>query len=160
MALYSTYYYNDLVHDLFKTLKVCTGFSTLIIVCSFIVSNSWMNNDMVNALTPHLIGKRPNTYTFTKSLAEHVLLQEADNFPIAIFRPSIIGAAWKEPYEVSTHSSSSNYMYRQVNHFLFVTLFVTFYVYIITGQGRTRSNYTGASKFCSWASENRSSVSR
>lgn len=57
---------------------------------------------MVNALTPHLIGKRPNTYTFTKSLAEHVLLQEADNFPIAIFRPSIIGAAWKEPYEVST----------------------------------------------------------
>jgi len=65
--------------------------------------NSWMDNDMVNALTPHLIGKRPNTYTFTKSLAEHVLLQEADNFPIAIFRPSIIGAAWKEPYEVSTH---------------------------------------------------------
>ena len=55
---------------------------------------------MVNALTPHLIGKRPNTYTFTKSLAEHVLLQEADNFPIAIFRPSIIGAAWKEPFEV------------------------------------------------------------
>lgn len=62
-------------------------------------SIGWMTNDMVNALTPHLIGKRPNTYTFTKSLAEHVLLQEADNFPIAIFRPSIIGAAWKEPYE-------------------------------------------------------------
>lgn len=60
-----------------------------------------MDNDMVNALTPHVIGKRPNTYTFTKSLAEHVLLQEVDNFPIAIFRPSIIGAALKEPYEVS-----------------------------------------------------------
>lgn len=56
---------------------------------------------MVNALTPHLIGKRPNTYTFTKSLAEHVLLQEVENFPIAIFRPSIIGAALKEPHEVS-----------------------------------------------------------
>lgn len=56
---------------------------------------------MVNALTPHLIGNRPNTYTFTKSLAEHVLLQEVENFPIAIFRPSIIGAALKEPYEVS-----------------------------------------------------------
>ncbi|PFX13405.1 Fatty acyl-CoA reductase 1 [Stylophora pistillata] len=59
----------------------------------------WMNDDMVNSLTPHLIGKRPNTYTFTKSLAEHVLLKEADNIPIAIFRPSIIGAAWKEPLE-------------------------------------------------------------
>lgn len=94
---------NDLSHNLVKTLqKVCTCFSALIIVCSLIASNSWMNNDMVNALTPHLIGKRPNTYTFTKSLAEHVLLQEADNFPIAIFRPSIIGAAWKEPFEVST----------------------------------------------------------
>ena len=65
------------------------------------ILNSWMSDDMVNSLTPHLIGKRPNTYTFTKSLAEHVLLQEADNFPIAIFRPSIIGAAWKEPLEVS-----------------------------------------------------------
>lgn len=62
-------------------------------------SIGWMDNDMVNALTPHVIGKRPNTYTFTKSLAEHVLLQEVDNFPIAIFRPSIIGAALKEPYE-------------------------------------------------------------
>ena len=67
-----------------------------------LVSNSWMDNNMVNALTPHLIGKRPNTYTFTKSLAEHVLLHEADNFPIAIFRPSIIGAAYKEPFEVSS----------------------------------------------------------
>lgn len=67
----------------------------------FFIVISWMNDDMVNSLTPHLIGKRPNTYTFTKSLAEHVLLQEADNIPIAIFRPSIIGAAWKEPLEVS-----------------------------------------------------------
>lgn len=62
-------------------------------------SIGWMNDEMVNSLTPHLIGKRPNTYTFTKSLAEHVLLKEADNIPIAIFRPSIIGAAWKEPLE-------------------------------------------------------------
>lgn len=62
-------------------------------------SIGWMDNNMVNALTPHLIGKRPNTYTFTKSLAEHVLLQEVENFPIAVFRPSIIGAALKEPYE-------------------------------------------------------------
>ena len=66
------------------------------------VFNSWMDDNMVNALTPHLIGDRPNTYTFTKSLAEHVLLQEEDRFPIAIFRPSIIGAAWKEPFEASS----------------------------------------------------------
>lgn len=40
-------------------------------------------------LTPSLIGKRPNTYTFTKALAEHMLLKEAGNLPVAIVRPSI-----------------------------------------------------------------------
>lgn len=40
-------------------------------------------------LTPRLIGKRPNTYTFTKALAEHMLLKEAGNLPVAIVRPSI-----------------------------------------------------------------------
>lgn len=75
-----------------------------------------MDNNMVNALTPHLIGKRPNTYTFTKSLAEHVLLQEADNFPIAIFRPSIIGAAYKEPFEVSFSYNNSQYSHGQWDH--------------------------------------------
>lgn len=61
-----------------------------------------MNDDMVKAITPHVIGKRPNTYTFTKSLAEHVLSQQAADLPVAIFRPSIIGASLKEPIPVST----------------------------------------------------------
>lgn len=39
--------------------------------------------------TPSLIGKRPNTYTFTKALAEQMLLKEAGNLPVAIVRPSI-----------------------------------------------------------------------
>ncbi len=40
-------------------------------------------------LTPSLIGNRPNTYTFTKALAETMLLKEAGNLPLAIVRPSI-----------------------------------------------------------------------
>lgn len=40
-------------------------------------------------LTPTLIGKRPNTYTFTKALTEQMLLEEAKNLPVAIVRPSI-----------------------------------------------------------------------
>lgn len=40
-------------------------------------------------LTPSLIGKRPNTYTFTKALTEQMLLAEAGNLPVAIVRPSI-----------------------------------------------------------------------
>lgn len=40
-------------------------------------------------ITPSLIGSRPNTYTFTKALAESMLETEAKNLPVAIVRPSI-----------------------------------------------------------------------
>ncbi|KAL1501434.1 hypothetical protein ABEB36_006753 [Hypothenemus hampei] len=43
-------------------------------------------------------GKHPNTYTFTKALAEQLVLENFEHLPIAIVRPSIITAAWKEPY--------------------------------------------------------------
>ncbi|CAH1259082.1 FAR1 [Branchiostoma lanceolatum] len=57
----------------------------------------WMDDTMVTKLTPDLIGKRPNTYTFTKACAEYMLTQEAADLPLAIVRPSIIGASWREP---------------------------------------------------------------
>lgn len=34
-------------------------------------------------------GNRPNTYTFTKALAEDMLLKECGNLPVTIVRPSI-----------------------------------------------------------------------
>ncbi|MFH4974946.1 hypothetical protein AB6A40_001655 [Gnathostoma spinigerum] len=57
----------------------------------------WMDDEMITAITPHLLGKRPNTYTFTKALAEVQLIEDARELPIIIIRPSIIGAMWKEP---------------------------------------------------------------
>ena len=57
---------------------------------------------MISSLTPHVIGQRPNTYTFTKSLAEHIIQRDAADLPVAIFRPSIIGASLREPVPVST----------------------------------------------------------
>ena len=44
-----------------------------------------------------LIGKRPNTYTYTKALAETKFVKDAASLPAAIVRPSIVAAAWKEP---------------------------------------------------------------
>ncbi|RLN91238.1 hypothetical protein BBJ28_00025347, partial [Nothophytophthora sp. Chile5] len=39
-----------------------------------------------------------NTYTLTKSMTEHLLVRElAPSFPLVIYRPTIIGASWKEP---------------------------------------------------------------
>lgn len=61
---------------------------------------SWMDDELVSAMTPKLIGKRPNTYTFTKALAEYMVQQEAGDLNVAIIRPSIVGASWKEPFPV------------------------------------------------------------
>uniref|UniRef100_A0A8D3DJ94 Fatty acyl-CoA reductase n=1 Tax=Scophthalmus maximus TaxID=52904 RepID=A0A8D3DJ94_SCOMX len=58
----------------------------------------WMDDDLVSTLTPKLIGKRPNTYTYTKALAEYLVQQEAGDMNVAIIRPSIVGASWKEPF--------------------------------------------------------------
>ena len=40
----------------------------------------------------------PNTYTLTKSLAEHLLLERCGEVPLAIVRPSIISASWQHPF--------------------------------------------------------------
>lgn len=57
----------------------------------------WMDDEMLKSLTPKLLGKRPNTYTLTKALAETQLLEDAKDLPIIVIRPSIIGAMWREP---------------------------------------------------------------
>ncbi|KAK6633636.1 hypothetical protein RUM44_004243 [Polyplax serrata] len=57
----------------------------------------WMDEDLLDVITPKLIGKRPNTYTFTKALAEHMLMKESGNLPVAIVRPSIVLSSWNEP---------------------------------------------------------------
>jgi fatty acyl-CoA reductase len=40
----------------------------------------------------------PNTYTLTKSLAEHLLLERRGDVPLSIIRPSIISASWRHPF--------------------------------------------------------------
>lgn len=36
-----------------------------------------------------MLGDWPNTYTFTKALAEQVIQKEARGLPIAVFRPGV-----------------------------------------------------------------------
>lgn len=57
----------------------------------------WMDDATLKELTPKLLGKRPNTYTLTKALAETQLVDDAKDLPIIIIRPSIIGSIWREP---------------------------------------------------------------
>ncbi|XP_022187212.2 LOW QUALITY PROTEIN: putative fatty acyl-CoA reductase CG5065 [Nilaparvata lugens] len=56
-----------------------------------------MDEKILDTITPQIIGDRPNTYTYTKALAETVLLEMNGELPIAIVRPSIVTAAWREP---------------------------------------------------------------
>ncbi|MXQ81433.1 hypothetical protein E5288_WYG005824 [Bos mutus] len=61
-------------------------------------SLEWMDDGLVNDITPKLIGDRPNTYIYTKALAEYVVQQEGAKLNVVIVRPSIVGASWKEPF--------------------------------------------------------------
>ncbi|KAM9771653.1 fatty acyl-CoA reductase 1 [Syngnathus typhle] len=63
-----------------------------------IESLEWLDDGIVRDITPRLIGNRPNTYTYTKALAEYVVQQEQGELNIGIIRPSIVGASWQEPF--------------------------------------------------------------
>ncbi|XP_024883964.1 putative fatty acyl-CoA reductase CG5065 [Temnothorax curvispinosus] len=56
-----------------------------------------MDDKILEECTPILIGSRPNTYTFTKALAERMLQQERGSLPVAIVRPSIVTSSYREP---------------------------------------------------------------
>lgn len=62
-----------------------------------IEATTWLDDDQLEGLTSSLLGRRPNTYTMTKSLGEYVLCREGQNLPVSIFRPSIVGATYNEP---------------------------------------------------------------
>ncbi|KAL7976330.1 hypothetical protein Chor_002549 [Crotalus horridus] len=59
---------------------------------------AWMDESLIEAITPNLIADWPNTYTFSKALTEHLIQQEKGDLNVAIIRPSIVGASWQEPF--------------------------------------------------------------
>ncbi|XP_017076106.2 fatty acyl-CoA reductase wat [Drosophila eugracilis] len=59
--------------------------------------NETLKPELMDKFAPALMGKFPNTYTYTKALAEQVIQMEAKDLPICVFRPAIILANFKEP---------------------------------------------------------------
>lgn len=59
----------------------------------------WINDDLAEKITPSLIHPFPNTYTYTKAIAETLVVQECqkEKIPCSIVRPSIVCAAYQEP---------------------------------------------------------------
>lgn len=58
-----------------------------------------MKEEELDELAKGYLSGWPNTYTYTKSLAEHLLALEASDLPVAIVRPSIVVASYREPFE-------------------------------------------------------------
>ncbi|KAL4711336.1 hypothetical protein ACJJTC_019177 [Scirpophaga incertulas] len=56
-----------------------------------------LSDEDINRELPRILGAWPNTYTFTKALAEKELRANADGVPIGIFRPAIVISTAKEP---------------------------------------------------------------
>lgn len=61
----------------------------------------WMKPEVLEEISPVLLGKRPNTYTYTKAVAESLLVERSKkllpNVPIAMVRPSIVAGIWRQP---------------------------------------------------------------
>lgn len=55
------------------------------------------DDEKLDQLTPTLLDKWPNTYTFTKAMAEDVVRIEGKDLPISVFRPSVIVSTYREP---------------------------------------------------------------
>ncbi|XP_043595366.1 putative fatty acyl-CoA reductase CG5065 isoform X2 [Bombus pyrosoma] len=53
--------------------------------------------ELINMLEKKILETHPNTYTFTKNLAEQIVASDSKGLPVAIVRPSIIGASLEEP---------------------------------------------------------------
>lgn len=55
------------------------------------------DGNLLNILQDKILTVHPNTYTFTKAVAENMLQQTKDNLPVVIFRPSVVTGALQEP---------------------------------------------------------------
>ncbi|XP_070505165.1 putative fatty acyl-CoA reductase CG5065 [Chironomus tepperi] len=69
-------------------------------------------DETVNKMTPILLGKHVNTYTFTKNLAENLIKREK-NLPVIIIKPSMVGASLSEPHIgwIDSLTGASRYIY-------------------------------------------------
>lgn len=56
-----------------------------------------LNDDQLACIAPQLLGKWPNTYAFTKAIAEDTVRQYSNGIPSCIVRPSIMISTSREP---------------------------------------------------------------
>ncbi|XP_073965347.1 fatty acyl-CoA reductase wat-like isoform X2 [Choristoneura fumiferana] len=63
-----------------------------------------IDEGLLEDITPKLLGKYPNTYCFTKAVAEEAVRKFGEGMPICIVRPSIVVSTYEEPVRGWTDS--------------------------------------------------------
>lgn len=58
---------------------------------------SWVPDSVLETMVPHIMENRPNTYIFTKAMAENLVQRFQGRLPVAIVRPSIVVPSKSEP---------------------------------------------------------------
>ncbi|XP_050339348.1 putative fatty acyl-CoA reductase CG5065 isoform X2 [Bactrocera neohumeralis] len=56
-----------------------------------------MPDKLLESMTPVLLGKWPNTYTFTKAVAEDIIKIYGNKLPVGMFRPGIVISTYRDP---------------------------------------------------------------
>ncbi|KAF5287019.1 hypothetical protein FQA39_LY16133 [Lamprigera yunnana] len=57
----------------------------------------WMDEKLIDSITEHILDGCPNSYAFTKALGESLVIDEMDNLPVIVLRPSVVIPVWKDP---------------------------------------------------------------
>ncbi|KAK7604008.1 hypothetical protein V9T40_004281 [Parthenolecanium corni] len=57
-----------------------------------------LEDELVDLISKNVLGTFPNSYAYTKCLAEHLVVEQMQTgFPASIARPSVVIPIWKEP---------------------------------------------------------------
>ncbi|XP_065092505.1 putative fatty acyl-CoA reductase CG5065 [Ochlerotatus camptorhynchus] len=56
-----------------------------------------LDEETLETFAPKYMGMLPNTYVFTKSLAEHIINDYQEKLPLILFRPSIVISSMRDP---------------------------------------------------------------
>lgn len=61
--------------------------------------SEWMTDEAMESIQKELLGQHPNTYTYTKRLAEIMVEREYNNLPICIVRPTVVLPTYEAPFQ-------------------------------------------------------------
>ncbi|XP_059611063.1 putative fatty acyl-CoA reductase CG8303 [Phlebotomus argentipes] len=57
-----------------------------------------------------IIGQHPNTYTFTKQMAENLIVREMAGLPVALIRPSVVYGTYEHPVQGWVGNANSGHL--------------------------------------------------